>query len=743
MLESIVKRALSSYAPALARGADSRPAHVLGSFHELVDAGGRVGRLEVEAVCRALRAAAQSPALTEKERAELIRLLKEALAIVGAGYGYGYSDGAKVKAENQPVDFETGAVSSAEESDGLRWEVCVIRSGLTADGKYFYSPEAVRGAVGLFNGVQCFADHVAPGSVPSVRDLVGWFSDATLVELPDGNVEVHATLNVLESSNFAGMLKEVYLRGATDTVGFSIHGSGNVRLEQAPNGEGMVHYVESLDRIFSVDLVSKPNAGGRLVALRAAIQDAAALLPEPSQDEVKPMNEQTSHPAEAVVAELQALRDELRRHSLRASVESALAHANLPEVVVNLIRPRLETVPTVEEAQEIIRQAQVMWAAATEAARPQAAKPVLYQVDRPSREILRLQATIAGCPIDGVEPYNSLREAYTDITGVNAFTMPPATFASTVIRSLVDYSSNLQASIDPTSWPYALGQALHRELIREYKLPRYDEWRQLVSSVVNLSDMRPRDVIRIGYYDLLPPVEETYQLLGDLGEQRAYYKPVRYGGLVDYTWEAAVNDDLNALRVIPRRLALSAKFTVWYHILNIFAADPSPTCSYDGYPLFSSQHSNLGTRALGVANFGQARADMVSQTAYGATNMRLGVPPKYLLVPPALETTARKLLNSEDDFDSGATGGNPWKGSFEIIVIPFWNDDNAWVLVADPTLVPTIEVGFLGGKEEPELVAEAAGSGSNFTAERITFRAKLVWGYCILDHRGMRKENPS
>jgi hypothetical protein len=135
---------------------------------------------------------------------------------------------------------------------------------------------------------------------------------------------------------------------------------------------------------------------------------------------------------------------------------------------------------------------------------------------------------------------------------------------------------------------------------------------------------------------------------------------------------------------------------------------------------------------------------MKTQAVLDATNILIGAAPKYLVVPEDLEATGLKMRNSENDIDeTGSLAANPWKGTFEVLTVPFWTDADAWAAVADPALVPTIEVGFLGGKEQPEVATEAANSGSNFTAEKVTYRVKMPFGYVILDHRGMYKSVPA
>lgn len=71
-------------------------------------------------------------------------------------------------------------------------------------------------------------------------------------------------------------------------------------------------------------------------------------------------------------------------------------------------------------------------------------------------------------------------------------------------------------------------------------------------------------------------------------------------------------------------------------------------------------------QALSGANYGIARAALMGMKGDGARP--LGLVPNLLVVPPALESDARKLLNSEY-----GTGGitNEWKGTAELLVVPW------------------------------------------------------------------------
>ncbi len=75
----------------------------------------------------------------------------------------------------------------------------------------------------------------------------------------------------------------------------------------------------------------------------------------------------------------------------------------------------------------------------------------------------------------------------------------------------------------------------------------------------------------------------------------------------------------------------------------------------------------FGSKAeLTAANYAAARAAMMD---FRSENGRiLGINPTTLVVPPALEDAALRIVNTE--IDSGG-GSNPWKGTAELIVTPF------------------------------------------------------------------------
>jgi phage major head subunit gpT-like protein len=136
------------------------------------------------------------------------------------------------------------------------------------------------------------------------------------------------------------------------------------------------------------------------------------------------------------------------------------------------------------------------------------------------------------------------------------------------------------------------------------------------------------------------------------------------------------------------------------------------------------------------------RAAMRQQTAYGDTKDVLSIVPQTLIVPSSLEELAWQLATSLVALPSGAPVGaatdipNIHSRMNEPIVVDYYSDQNDWYVVATRTMVPTIEVGFYNGRQDPELFTQSDPTvGSMFDADKVTYKIRHIYG-AVLDHRG-------
>lgn len=116
---------------------------------------------------------------------------------------------------------------------------------------------------------------------------------------------------------------------------------------------------------------------------------------------------------------------------------------------------------------------------------------------------------------------------------------------------------------------------------------------------------------------------------------------------------------------------------------------------YDGQPFFDTDHpigkkdgstgsaSNKGTVALSFATLAAAQASFgAARTALRKMKddeeRPLNIKPSILLVPPALEDTAKALMSVERLEDGKP---NPYKGAAEVVVSSRLTSDTAWFLL--------------------------------------------------------------
>jgi hypothetical protein len=165
---------------------------------------------------------------------------------------------------------------------------------------------------------------------------------------------------------------------------------------------------------------------------------------------------------------------------------------------------------------------------------------------------------------------------------------------------------------------------------------------------------------------------------------------------------------------------------------------------YDGAALAVAGKNNIITTALSSSNLSSARLKMKAQTDM-SNGKRLGLAPRYLVVPNDLEELAFQLTTSDRccRMRTGGTTAAPAAPNFvrkmniTPIVVDYWTDTNDWWVTSSLDQTPMIEIGFFGGREEPELfVQDTPNQGSLFTNDVITYKIRHIYGGAVMDFRG-------
>jgi hypothetical protein len=332
----------------------------------------------------------------------------------------------------------------------------------------------------------------------------------------------------------------------------------------------------------------------------------------------------------------------------------------------------------------------------------------------------------------GVEPFTFFSEMFEEITGSK---VQHFQFGSRLQRE------RLQESLLTSSWDVIFGDNMNKALITIASDPQDQDWRKVVK-VVPLSNFLTQHRIRYGGYGNLPVVPEgaDYTALTSPADEEQTYTPKKYGGTEDLTWEMMLNDEVGAIRDIPNRLAVSWRRTLKEFVFDMLTFSGMPTMGYDSVALFNAaSHSNYTTAALANSALLAARLSMAQQSELTSAK-RIRVIPRFLLVPTDLEVTAYQLVRPFGEGPPGSSTDDSFiknRMGLELIVVDYWTDATDWVLMAEPSVYPVLEIGFIGGRQTPEMFTQDNASfGSMFDADKIVYKIRGAWGGTAVDHRG-------
>jgi len=158
------------------------------------------------------------------------------------------------------------------------------------------------------------------------------------------------------------------------------------------------------------------------------------------------------------------------------------------------------------------------------------------------------------------------------------------------------------------------------------------------------------------------------------------------------------------------------------------AGHTSAAVTFDGVPFFSTSHpvdtnddskgvqSNVFTLQLNATNYEAVRVAMLGFK--GEDERCLNVNPRYLVVPPQLESAAKAIVVAER-LANGAD--NTLRGTAELIVVPqLANEPTAWYLMdlGNPIKPLVVQI-----RKAPEFVAQTNASDDNVFHHR-----KFVYG---------------
>lgn len=291
-----------------------------------------------------------------------------------------------------------------------------------------------------------------------------------------------------------------------------------------------------------------------------------------------------------------------------------------------------------------------------------------------------------------------------------------------------------------------LGNIANKSLLRGYtELP--ETWSQWVS-VGSVSDFKTQTAVAAAYSLAPEQVGSDGKIKhGTMSDAAESYRIYTYAKMFSVNREQFINDDLGAFTEIPTRMG---KAYGQMQSDNIYAHLLANGTLADGYDLCGTDHANYisgtdtaltSTYAIGAIS--AALVKFMSMTDRDGHS--ISVMPKYLLVPPALNSAAQEVYKG-----SALTGVSTNKspninihaGSYQVITEPRLSNSSitgysttAWYMLADPAATETLKVFFLNGNRAP-IIEQVPVAGDTLG---YSWRVYGDMGVKAMDYRGIVK----
>lgn len=280
-----------------------------------------------------------------------------------------------------------------------------------------------------------------------------------------------------------------------------------------------------------------------------------------------------------------------------------------------------------------------------------------------------------------------------------------------------------------SDFPELLTGAGNRVLVDAYK--RAESPLKQLARQRTAADFRPLSTLKIGNFTKLEKVTEHGEITAlSTAEAKEGYALETFGGIFSLSRKAIINDDLGAFTRWGEMMGQAAAETEAGQLLALLTANAGAGVTMaDGKALFHADHGNLAATgaALSEATLSAARQAMRTQKMLDGSTP-VNVVPRFLLVSPALETAAEKLLTSIQA--ATIADVNPFGGKLSLIVEPRLTG-NGWFIFGDPTTAPVLEYAYLSSAQGPQL-----SSRDGWEILGREFRVTLDFGAGATDHRG-------
>lgn len=298
-----------------------------------------------------------------------------------------------------------------------------------------------------------------------------------------------------------------------------------------------------------------------------------------------------------------------------------------------------------------------------------------------------------------------------------------------------DVNALVERAMTTADFPILLVSAGNRVLQSAFdeEISTFDKW----VTQVERSDFKTNTDVSLGSAGRLQKVQENGEFKeAKVDESGESWKLESYGAKFVLTRQMIINDDLGAFNDLLQEFGRMAKRTangLVYDMLQKTGEFANYKMADNKAIFEASTHKNLGTAAA-LSETSLEAATTAIKRQKDSKGKALNIIPKFLIVAPEQEITARKLIASMSSTEDNKNSGNvnPFYDSMTVIV-----DSElaagAWYVAGHRR---TIKVGYLAGTGRKPVVKVNSQS-----LARTEFEGVFDFGVVAEDHRGLYK-NP-
>lgn len=609
--------------------------------------------------------------------------------------------------------------AEGEDKEGMVWEVVMIKAGMSLNDTV-YPAEVLVVSAHRFEGVRALArseEAHLRDSPRSVKDVVGWFTNTEFK-----GQRIIARFHFADNETADNIRKTVldaWRQGKKDIMGFSIVAAGIATRKK--RGGRLITHVESIEKVFSTDLVLNPAAGGKFLKLVAS-QDKSHLQEVDRMDKLLKLLESKA-PGLYRKIDLENVTEEgilaLLTEALQGAAENEDKEkfsAVLTEAQ-GMITELAEARTKAKEADEANKKAAELEATKlTEAEKKEAARDKKWDL-RECSTWLREHLADTGLPkitVDRIKARFSETvfkeadlvkviaderdylaklspsgkvvglgegikvgedEAHKVTTALDGF------FANKDIEEVPRFKSFKEAYIlitGDTGFSGKINQA--KNLGRFTEALQTSSWAEILGDSVTRRMLAEYNVSNLqSWRKIVSDITSVSDFrtnrrlrMGGYGTLPGVAEAGAYQALTsptdeEATYAATKKGGLETITLemianddvgsIRRIPGRLARAAIQTLYRAIFDPLKDNDNIYDGTALFTGGHANLSTVALSATELTARKVAMGSQTAFGDTSETLGLMPKFLLTPLELEDLGFRLTSSSSLIDATNNAG--------------------------------------------------------------------------------------